>query len=257
MAKRTDRPRPHSRTGPRPPCQTCGLPHVRKDGQWSCTAHLQRDRKGEPCGMMPCAGVDVCARHGGQKALDSQRAAKRSAAKVVAKAVATLGAPIDETLLDPGLQLLELIRWSAVHVQWLRERVQALDEDALVWGRTREEAKQATEFRGTDTTREARPHAYLVLYGEWSDRHANYCALALRAGIQERQVRLAEQQGRLAGEAIRQILDGMLERVLADLTEQDERPAFMAAWQRWVTEVVPPILRSMRGGIPEPKAVTS
>jgi hypothetical protein len=208
--------------------------------------------------MMPCAGVDVCARHGGQRAADSQRAAKRSAAKVVAKAVATLGAPIDEALLDPGLQLLELIRWSAVHVQWLRERVQVLDEEALVWGKSREDDRQATEFRGVDTTREAKPHAYLVLYGEWSDRHANYCALALRAGIQERQVRLAEQQGRLAGEAIRQILDGMLERIAG---QYGSNAAFeldlRERWARWITEVVPPVLRSMRGGIPEPKAVTS
>jgi hypothetical protein len=206
--------------------------------------------------MMPLQNQDVCHRHGGRSgaAAAERKRALAEAGKAVTKAVQTLGAPINDQFVDPGLSLLELIRWSATHVEWLRERVATLTEDELVWGRTREDDQQATEFPGVNTTREAKPHAYLVLYGQWSDRHAGYCALALRAGIQERQVRLAEQQGTVAGHAIKAILDSMLERVVE--TAAEELPGFRDLWARWVAEVVPPILRSMRGDVPEPAAVT-
>jgi hypothetical protein len=210
--------------------------------------------------MMPLQNQDVCHRHGGRSgaAAAERKRALAEAGKAVTKAVQTLGAPINDQFVDPGLSLLELIRWSATHVEWLRERVATLSEDELVWGRTREDDQQATEFPGVNTTREAKPHAYLVLYGQWSDRHAGYCALALRAGIQERQVRLAEQQGTVAGHAIKAILDSMLARVTAELYTGDHPAQFDIAesWARWVAEVVPPILRSMRGDVPEPAAVT-
>jgi hypothetical protein len=210
--------------------------------------------------MMPLQNQDVCHRHGGRSgaAAAERKRALAEAGKAVTKAVQTLGAPINDQFVDPGLSLLELIRWSATHVEWLRERVATLTEDELVWGRTREDDQQATEFPGVNTTREAKPHAYLVLYGQWADRHASYCALALRAGIQERQVRLAEQQGTVAGHAIKAILDAMLDRVSGRFggvgPVQDN---LEADWARWVAEVVPPILRSMRGDVPEPLAVTS
>jgi hypothetical protein len=206
---------------------------------------------------MPLSNQDVCQRHGGRsgKVAADRRRALAEAGKAVTKAVQTLGAPINDQFVDPGLSLLELIRWSATHVEWLRERVATLSEDELVWGRTREDDQQATEFPGVNTTREAKPHAYLVLYGQWADRHASYCALALRAGIQERQVRLAEQQGTVAGHAIKAILDSMLARLTESGMVAETWP-LPELWARWVAEVVPPILRSMRGDVPEPAAVT-
>jgi hypothetical protein len=42
-----------------------------------------------------------------------------------------------------------------------------------------------------------------------SDRLASYAAAALKAGVEERRVRLAEQQGALVAQAIRNILDAL------------------------------------------------
>ncbi len=50
---------------------------------------------------------------------------------------------------------------------------------------------------------------YEELYGEWVDRAAKHAKLALDAGIADRQVRVAEQQGQLMAVALRTILDGL------------------------------------------------
>jgi hypothetical protein len=47
------------------------------------------------------------------------------------------------------------------------------------------------------------------MYGDWVDRAAKHAKMALDAGVQERQVRLAEMTGALFAEAIRGILQGL------------------------------------------------
>jgi hypothetical protein len=78
------------------------------------------------------------------------------------------------------------------------------------------------------------------------------CSLLINSGIAERQVRLSEQQGAVAGQAIKRILDAMLDRVLSALDDGEDHVQRSARWAQWVTEVVPPILRSLRDQQPPP-----
>jgi hypothetical protein len=188
----------------RPVCDRCGERHIRSDGTPSCTAHHQRD--GKLCKAQPRRGLTVCKNHGG-----STTRAKNAAAttietarteKALTRAVATLGLRRD---INPVDALLEEVQWTAGHVAWLRLKVQELDETALQWGRTRE--KTGGDDHGT--THEARPHVVYALYDRERDKLVKACTAAINAGIAERQVRLAEAQGALVADAIRQILDAL------------------------------------------------
>jgi hypothetical protein len=58
------------------------------------------------------------------KAAAERRVAEAAARETMAKAVRTLGLPID---VDPGKALLDEIHWTAGHVAWLRYKVQELE----------------------------------------------------------------------------------------------------------------------------------
>jgi hypothetical protein len=138
-------------------------------------------------------------------------------------ALASYGRPVDTT---PTEALLEEVRWTAGHVQWLRERVQELEQGALIWGITREMDKPL----GPETTFSATPAIWLELYARERRHLVEVCRSALQAGVEERRVRLAEQQGSLLAAVIR--------RILGDL---DLSPAQQAL----VAEVVPRHLRAV------------
>jgi hypothetical protein len=144
------------------------------------------------------------------------------------------GGPIDTT---PTEALLDTVKWTAGYVGWLREQVAgkpdedgtAPRDDELVWGKTRE--KSGGEDWGS--TFEAKPSVWLQLLGEWSDRLVKVCDTAIRAGIEERRVRIAEQQGALVADVIRKVLDDL------ELTPEQAARA---------GEVVPRRLRLLAGG---------
>lgn len=173
------------------PCTRCGKPHPR------CTAHT---RTGNPCGRTPAAGVTVCASHGG-KAPQIIAAANRRLTEAAARAdAARLGARTD---IHPADALLDLVHYQAGIVTYWRTRVEALDHDALTWGKTR------TKTGGDDhgTTEEAKPNIAYALLRDAQHDLATYATAALKAGVEERRVRLAEQQGALVATVIRRILD--------------------------------------------------
>jgi hypothetical protein len=51
-----------------------------------------------------------------------------------------------------------------------------------------------------------RPHALISLLGEWSDRRARQCELALKVGFAERELGLAEDQGALVAKLVNAVL---------------------------------------------------
>lgn len=177
------------------------------DGKLICGA---KNKKGEPCGLSPVPGATRCGRHGG-KAPQVQKAAERRVAEAAAretmtKAVRTLGLPID---VDPGKALLDEIHWTAGHVAWLRDKVQELEAADLVWGRTQTDTGIGPQGPVDTTTEKADPNIWYQLYLKEREHLAKVCALALRAGIEERKVKLAESQGLLVADAIRRILGAL------------------------------------------------
>ncbi|PSS42917.1 hypothetical protein C6401_15280 [Arthrobacter woluwensis] len=109
--------------------------------------------------------------------------------------------------IDPGEALLKLIAMKHGEVLWLRAKVQEVETNKLVW--TKAQHVEGTNALGAvdETTMKAQPHVLWTLLRQAEDQLAAYAAKALTAGIEERRVRLAEQQGTLVATAIRRILD--------------------------------------------------
>lgn len=144
-------------------------------------------------------GTGRCKLHGGKT--ESHRAAATEA--LALEAVKTYGLPRD---ISPTDALLEEVRYSAGHVAWLREVVAGLEAADLVWGVTEEADRNATEFAGTDVTRQATVNVWLDLYFRERKHLLDLTKTAISVGIEERRVRLAEAQGSLMNDVIRRIL---------------------------------------------------
>lgn len=186
------------------------------------------NRAGQPCGNTAGKGTDHvgignCKNHGGSTPTQ-RRSAQIETAR---RAVTTYGLPREVT---PDVALLEEVHRTAGHVAWLAEIVAAIEQEDLVWGKTEEVDKNATEFGGVDTTYKAIPNIWLTLYQQERKHLAAVAKAALDAGIAERQVKLAEQQGQLLAKAIRCVLDAL------DLSHEQKAR---------IPEVVPPILRAI------------
>lgn len=197
-------------------------------GRW-CEEHQRREcvkprsrNRGE-CHGAAVADSDSCRMHIGKQA------APVIAEAFARRAVETYGLPLD---VSPGDALLDEVRYTAGHVAWLRERVRELENRDLVWGMTEVAEKNASEFTGTDTTYAAVPNVWVELYMRERKHLVDVAKAAIAAGIEERKVRLAEQQGQLVAMVIRGIL--------ADLKLTPDQ-------RELVAEVVPRRLRALAG----------
>ncbi|MFE2712224.1 hypothetical protein ACFXKI_09600 [Streptomyces mirabilis] len=211
-----------------------GFEEFRTDGRRRCWSRSKKADGGQ-CGAMAMTGQNVCRYHGGSAPQSLKAGEKRATEEKARALVETYGRKIETTATEA---LLDEVQWTAGHVAWLRERVQEIESDAvvagrdsehpLVWGVTKE--KSGGEDRGT--TEEAAPNIWLKLYQQERTHLVRVCAEAIKAGVEERRVRLAEQQGQLVAQAIRAILDDL------NLT---------ARQLELVPEVVPRHLRALAG----------
>ena len=214
-------------TGAAAPWHDCPCGHVHPKG---CHAHTTRDGTRRPCGAPATTGLTVCFRHGGATPTAKAKAARAKTEIRAAREVARLGVKITT---HPAEALIDLVHWTAGEVAYWRDVVTQLERDgghqALTWGVTR--IKEGGDDAGT--TQEAKPHAAYLMLTQASDRLASYATAALKAGVDERRVALAERHGNLVAGAIRAIL--------ADLGLSPEQEAL-------VGEVVPRHLRALAGG---------
>lgn len=168
----------------------------------TCGADKNPDRP-DGCGLSAGWGTNHkgtgrCRKHGGNTPTHVKSA-------VVAQAkqdVMLFGARRD---IHPADALLELVQWTAGEVDYWRQRVRVLEEHELTWGVTR--VKEGGDDRGT--TEEAKPNVAYSMLVDASNRLERYSASALKAGVDERRVKLAEQQGTL--------IQGVLVAVLGEL----------------------------------------
>lgn len=178
-----------------------------------CTARNTQRRR---CGGWKAYGTDVCYVHGA-RAPQVRRAAERRQQEAAARqAVVTYGLPQD---VSPTEALLQEIHATAGHVAWLRDLVGSLETSALVWGPASE-----TEFAlpaattddapaevGSASRREvvsrAGVNVWLRLYQAERKHLVEVSAEAIRCGIEERRVKLAESQGALIADLIKRLLD--------------------------------------------------
>lgn len=219
------------------------------DPEHRCTARISggssdQHRAGERCLNRAIPGGTVCEYHGGAAPQTRDAAETRLAEERVRGLMATYAQPVETT---PMQSLHAEVCRAEGRVQWLERHVQRIescdigtvaaagpgrgdreqDEELgsdvsrhpLVWGTTR--IKQGGDDHGV--TQEAGPNIWLKLYNDERDRLVRVSEKAMRAGLDERMVKLAETQGRMVAEVIRAILGEL------DLTPEQQRKAMEAA----------------------------
>jgi hypothetical protein len=131
-----------------------------------------------------------------------------------------MGIPLD---VEPHEAILECIRIAAGEVQYASERIAELDvTDAVAPVRSTlnrplkgEGGTEYPDERVEEITLDAPAlNIWIVTRRQAMDRLVQYSAVAIKAGIEERRVKLAESQGQLLVQVIRGVLQqlGVLNR---------------------------------------------
>lgn len=143
-------------------------------------------------------------------------------------------------------------------MQWLRSKVQELGEQAtgysdpdddgereifsthpnharhgLTWGTSKITDKRTDDGSENTTVETAAPSLWYELYARERDHLVKVCAAAIRAGVETRKVELAEKQGDLLAAALRRILGGIFDAMLAAGMEATLRDA----WDGSISEI--------------------
>lgn len=180
-----------------------------RHGTTSCRAHK---RSGDPCENGPIAGGFTCRMHGSSTAAARRNAEKRRVMSFTEGKIAQLLKECDIPEQHPLDGLLEAVRHSGAMFRMLAglvgelethpgEEEWAVDEEGDV------RVRRARALYGPDSRGEAAPNVLLVLYGQWQDRYARACKLALDADIDERLVRNAEATSEAMYSAVGRALD--------------------------------------------------
>lgn len=196
-----------------PDCKKCGQVHRAPNGKAACLAHNARTLR--PCHAYPVPGGTVCVTHGGRTQVHSARVQTYRNEQEAEYAANMLG--LVDYEFSPTEALLQEVRESASNVAFFRARVQALvgekdlDDPAhpLIWGQTVEKSVSASQFPGTDEEFAAGVNVLYQLYLTERERMTKAAVAALRAGVEERKVRLAEMGADVIVGRIRQILNAL------------------------------------------------
>lgn len=202
---------------------------------------------GQRCKRVATAGQEVCVMHGGKSPQAKAAAARRLELQQAQAQVVLFGARRD---IHPAEALLELVQWTAGEVDYWRSRVRDLEQSELTWGRTQHREGTGPEGPIDVTTTEAKPNVAYAMLRDASDRLARYAESALRGGIEERRVRVAEAAGNRLAESQRAILARMFQAIIDALrvqgvTDSQIIAALRAAWDEAMSIVVPEELRRL------------
>jgi P27 family predicted phage terminase small subunit len=154
--------------------------------RWECT----RGKKSNPghCHSPSVLGYTACRMHVGKRLDDDPQ----HILAIEQQANPLRGQPLD---IGPAEALLWRVRVLAGEVSRLDEMIAGLERDELVYGITREESTETPDGVLTRTVSESRVNTWVLLRHQRETMLATACEAALRANIEERLVRLAEQQG--------------------------------------------------------------
>ncbi|MBM6588790.1 hypothetical protein [Brevibacterium sp. RIT 803] len=146
------------------------------------------------CNSYPVHGLTVCRVHGGSSKRAKTAATRNLEQEKLIRVARRLGTP--HTDLDPAQALLDLVASKAGEAEWLRHQVELLETDGeLWWGKTKESEEDNPMGGKSETVQEARQHVVYTLLHKAQDQLARYATETLKAGVDERQVRIAEQTG--------------------------------------------------------------
>lgn len=168
-----------------------------------------KTRSGTPCKLAAGhgtshVGTGRCRRHGG-----SSPQAELAGQVVLARREAmVMGRPLD---VQPHDAILECIRIAAGEVQYASDRISELAPAEAVGPvvTTRPLKHEKGAESRTERVEEHGPpavHIWITVRHQAMDRLVTYSKVAIAAGIAEREIRLAEQQGHLLAQVIRGVL---------------------------------------------------
>lgn len=179
-----------------PTCSRCGTIHGKMTNAGMrplCKAHSRTT--GKPCSSWPVSGTVVCRLHGGSIPAVKKKAEQRRVLSLTQGKIAKLLEECDIPDRHPLDGLLDVVRMSGAWVRVLQGLVGELDvhpEDGTIYASEDGQFTKQVGLYGPDHLGDATPHVLFSLLGQWQDRHAKACKLALDANIDERLVRNAE-----------------------------------------------------------------
>jgi hypothetical protein len=146
-------------------------------------------------------GVGRCKLHGGSE----PHAQVNGLVLLARREQAVMGIPLS---IEPQDAILECIRIAAGEVAYSSERIAALEVAEAVSPVRRTLARKDDDGGTVQEVRldEPKLHAWILVRQAAMDRLVQYSFAALKAGIEERRVKIAEQQGMLLAQAIQGIL---------------------------------------------------
>lgn len=192
---------------------------------------------GDRCAKRAMEGQEVCGTHGGRAPAAKAKGQARAAEARAKAEVVKFGLQV---AVSPSEALLDELRWTAGHVEYLRQKVQALTDTALVQGVTK---VVDDPVKGRIQTIEAAESLWYTLYLKERRHLVEVAAAAVRAGVEERRIEIAEQQGLLVAGVVRRILDGVLTALLE--RGLDPRPF----WDSLTGEIVPREFRAIEAAV--------
>ncbi len=172
-----------------------------------------RTKKGTPCEQVAGhgtshVGVGCCKLHGGA----SPQAEVSGQVVLARREAAVMGVPLD---IEPHNAILECIRISAGEVQYASERIAELDPSEAVRPVTVTTTRPLKYAGGAESATERAEeikleapqlHIWIQARRQAMDRLVQYSAVAIKAGIEERRVKIAEGQGQLLAQVIKNVL---------------------------------------------------
>lgn len=233
-------------------CPKCGQPHVTRWGTPSCAGHRSKVRPYAPCTKSPIPGAATCHLHGSGTGSGRRAAARRLALGEAMGELHRLGVPVD---VEPADAMLAMVQEAAGNVAFLRRRIQDLDqllggpegnEIIAVLGGLGKDAgpleipsgPPAIAARVDPRNFRAERHVLVAMYDDERERLVRWAKACRDAGVDERRVQLAEDQGR----QLAAVLRGTLEAALALVVGLLEPSAAQQVRERWAAEV-PAIVR--------------
>ena len=191
---------------PRPyECPKCNKTHDR------CLGH-HRKHPDEPCRAWPNNGSDVCRIHGASSPQAIAKASQRIEQAAVIQAARTFGLAREGVSEEQALR--EELSRTLGHIEWLKFVVNDLEAEDVFWGRTAEETGRESGSGGGGDI--ARDHATIrrearlnVAVGYLMEERKHLKSLAVemvKLGLQEREVRIEEEQGHLWASIMRAVL---------------------------------------------------
>ncbi|WCE39135.1 hypothetical protein PGC08_14165 [Brevibacterium sp. BDJS002] len=195
-----------------------------------CQAYA-KSRQGQ-CGSYPVRGGTTCRVHGSSNKRSKTAATRNLEQEKLTRVARRLGTPHEN--LDPAQALLDLVASKAGEVEWLRHQVELLETDGELWWGTTKESSEDNPMGGkSETVQEARQHVVYTLLHKAQDQLARYAGETLKAGVDERQVRIAERTG--------EQFEAVITALLPAIGATPEQMKLAAA-------EIPKILRNVGGG---------